>query len=95
MQATLLGLYDTIYVNENFLVLLLLPESCCLHKYWFLSLISLQNPPQTNVKNINGIENLQVYSLQDQEDSLEKILWVNYLDLHHDSKLESNHHFFQ
>ena len=94
MQTALLGLYDTICENKNFLVLLLLPESCCLHKYWFLSLISLQNPPQTNVKCI-AVENLQVYSLQYQEDSLVKIPCVNYLDLHHNSKLESNHHFFQ
>ena len=36
MQATLLGLYDTIYENKNFLVLFLLPESFCLQKYWFL-----------------------------------------------------------
>ena len=60
MQETLLGLYDTIYENENFLVLFLLPESCCFLKYWFLSLIRLLNTPQTNVKNIHGVENLQV-----------------------------------
>ena len=73
MQATLLGLYDTIYENKNFLVLFLLPESCCLQKYWFLSVISLQNPPQTYAKNIHGVENLQVYSLQDQDNTLVKI----------------------
>ena len=47
---------------------------------------------------MHRVENLQVYSLQDQEDSLVKILWLNYLDLHHDPKLEfnaeCNDHFF-
>ena len=47
---------------------------------------------------MDGVENLQVYSLQDQEDWLVEILWVNYLDLHHDPKLEfnaeCNDHFF-
>ena len=47
---------------------------------------------------MHRVEILQVYSLQDQENSLVKILWVNYLDLHHDPKLEFNAecnvHFF-
>ena len=51
MQATLVGLYDIIYENENFLVLFLLPESCYLHKYILVS-------PLTHVQNIHGVENL-------------------------------------
>ena len=51
MQATLLGLHDTIYENENFLVLFLLPESCYLLKYILVS-------PLTYVHNIHGVENL-------------------------------------
>ena len=54
MQTTFLGLYDTIYENEDFLVLFLLPESCCCPRYWFLSLIIYKILPKHMQKIFMG-----------------------------------------